>query len=64
MNKSITVIPARKRVGNTVNKEVKPKLRVEATPESRKKKSQSSESQRTAASVQTAMSRLPVMMHR
>ena len=30
MNKSITVIPARKRVGNTVNKEVKPKLRVAA----------------------------------
>lgn len=48
MNKSITVIPARKRVGNTVNKEVKPKLRVA----------------RTAELVQTAMSRLPVMMHR
>ena len=30
MNKSITVIPARRRVGNTVNKEVKPKLRVAA----------------------------------
>jgi len=30
VNKSITVIPARKRVGNTVNKEVKPKLRVAA----------------------------------
>ncbi len=30
MNKSITVIPARKRVGNTVNKEVKPKLKVAA----------------------------------
>ena len=30
MNKSITVIPARKRVGNTVNKEVTPKLRVAA----------------------------------
>lgn len=30
MNKSITVIPARKRVENTVNKEVKPKLRVAA----------------------------------
>ena len=30
MNKSIIVIPARKRVGNTVNKEVKPKLRVAA----------------------------------
>ncbi|HIG0359631.1 TPA: recombinase family protein [Clostridium sporogenes] len=30
MNKSITVIPARKRVRNTVNKEVKPKLRVAA----------------------------------
>lgn len=28
--KNITVIPARKRVGNTVNKEVKPKLRVAA----------------------------------
>lgn len=30
MNKSITVIPARRRVGNTVNKEAKPKLRVAA----------------------------------
>lgn len=30
MNKSITVIPARKRVGNTVSKEEKPKLRVAA----------------------------------
>jgi site-specific DNA recombinase len=30
LNKSITVIPARRRVGNTVNKEVKPKLRVAA----------------------------------
>jgi len=30
MNKSITVIPARKRVGNTVNMEDKPKLRVAA----------------------------------
>ena len=30
MNKSITVIPARRRVGNTVNKDVKPKLRVAA----------------------------------
>ena len=30
MNKSITVIPARKRVGNTINREVKPKLRVAA----------------------------------
>lgn len=30
MNKSITVIPARKRVGNTVSKEEKPKLRVTA----------------------------------
>ena len=30
MSKNITVIPARKRVGNTVNKEVKPKLKVAA----------------------------------
>lgn len=30
MSKSITVIPARRRVGNTVNKEVKPKLKVAA----------------------------------
>lgn len=30
MNKSITVIPARKRVGNTINREEKPKLRVAA----------------------------------
>ena len=28
--KNITVIPARRRVGNTVNKEVKPKLKVAA----------------------------------
>ena len=30
MSKNITVIPARRRVGNTVNKEVKPKLKVAA----------------------------------
>lgn len=30
MNKNITVIPARRRVGNTVNKEIKPKLKVAA----------------------------------
>ncbi len=30
MSRNITVIPARKRVGNTVNKEVKPKLKVAA----------------------------------
>ncbi len=30
MNKSITVIPARKRVGNTISREEKPKLRVAA----------------------------------
>lgn len=30
MSKSVTVIPARRRVGNTVNKEVKPKLKVAA----------------------------------
>ncbi len=30
MSKNITVIPARKRVGNTVNREVKPKLKVAA----------------------------------
>lgn len=30
MSKNITVILARKRVGNTVNKEVKPKLKVAA----------------------------------
>lgn len=30
MSKNITVIPARRRVGNTVNKEIKPKLKVAA----------------------------------
>ena len=30
LNKNVTVIPARKRVGNTVTKEEKPKLRVAA----------------------------------
>ena len=30
MSKNITVIPARRRIGNTVNKEAKPKLRVAA----------------------------------